>query len=103
MGHQPRDDRWIDNALAFGNSSNRIAQHGNVVDPILEEIADPLWVLLEEPQRVAGIEVLGEDEHSDVRVQSSDLHRRDEPFVDVCRRHPDVGEHDVGLSAPDLT
>ncbi len=46
---------------------------------------------------------MGEDDHGCIRVQPSNLPRRDESFVDVGRRHLDVGEHDVGLSTPDLT
>ena len=42
-----------------------VDQDGDVEDALLEQVADPLGVLLDQPHRVARLDVLGEHEHAD--------------------------------------
>src|SRR5690349_20407280 len=46
---EPRDDRLIDHRLAVVHASQRVDEHSDVEDALLEEIADPLGMLLHEP------------------------------------------------------
>ena len=62
---------------------------------LLEQVADALGRLLEQPQRVARLEVVGEHEHADVGVLAADLLRGDEPVVGVAGRHADVEDRHV--------
>src|SRR5919201_1192797 len=63
---EPGDDRRIDDALALVETAERIGQHGEIRDPLLEQVADASWMLLDEPHRITGIEVMGKDEHADL-------------------------------------
>ena len=58
-----------------GDPLDRGDEVGQVVDPVLEQIADPLCALLQELERVALLDVLGENEHGGLRVLVADLLR----------------------------
>ncbi len=59
-------------------------------------------LVLEQLERVALLDVLGEDEHRRVGVALADLLGRAQPFVGVRRRHLDVHDRDVGAVRADL-
>jgi hypothetical protein len=82
--------------LAVADAAQRIEQHGDVEDALLEQVADVLGVVLEQPDRVAGLDVLGQHEHSRGGVLRADPLRRDETLVAVCRWHADVDDGGVG-------
>ena len=81
--------------LALGDPAQRVDEHRDVEDALLEQVADALGVLLEQPQRVARLDVLGEHQHADVGVLGADPLRRDQALVGVGRRHPDVDDRGV--------
>jgi hypothetical protein len=66
---EPSDDRQVDHHLAFGQALERFDEDGSVADSVLEEITEPLGVLLEELHRVRRLHVLLEQENGDVRVE----------------------------------
>ena len=53
MGEQPRDDRRVDDALAFGDPVQRVREDRDVRYPLLQQVPDPLGVLLEQTERLA--------------------------------------------------
>lgn len=61
-----RENRRIDHGLAFRDSAERVDEDRDGVDTLLQQVADPLGVLLEQPHRVARLDVLREDEHPDL-------------------------------------
>ena len=95
--HEPRHDRRVDHALPVDDPPQRVDEHGDVEDPLLQQVADALRMVLEQPHRVGRLEVLRENEHADPRVLRADACRRPEPFVGVRGRHPDVDDRDVRL------
>ena len=92
---EARDDRRVDDGLALGDPTQRVDEHGNVEDALLEQVADALGMLFEQPQRVAGLDVLGEDEDADIGVLGADPLGGDEALVGVRRRHADVDDRGV--------
>ena len=75
------------------SASTRIA---NVEDPFLEEVTDPLRVVLDEAHGVAGLDVLREDEYADCAMFRPDRLGGDETLVHVRGRHPNVDDCRVG-------
>ena len=75
--------------------SQRVDEHGDVRDALLEQVAGALGVLLEQAHRVARLEVVREHEHADLGMRAADLLRGDEALVGVRRRHRDVDDRDV--------
>src|SRR5947208_2419803 len=59
-------------------------------------------MLLEQAHGVARLDVLGKDEHADVRVLVPDPLCGDQPLVGVGRRHADVDDRRVGSGKPDV-
>ena len=47
------DDRRVEDALAFVDPPQRVDEHGDVGDALLEQVAGALGVLLEQAHRVA--------------------------------------------------
>ena len=66
-GREPRDDRRVDHGLAVGDPPQRVDEDRDVEDALLEQVADALGMLLEQPHRVARLDVLREHEHADAR------------------------------------
>ena len=97
-GDEPRDDRRIDHALALADPPQRVGEHGDIRDALLQQVAGPLGHLLQQPHRVVRLQVMREHEHPDLRVAAADLLRGHQPVVGVGRRHADV--HDGDLRAP---
>ena len=82
---RPGDDRRVDHALALVHARERVGQHAHAGHAFLEQVADPAWVVLDQPHRVMRLEVVGQDEHPDVRVRRADFLGGDEAFVGVGR------------------
>ena len=100
---EARDDRRVDDRLSVGDPPQRVDEDRDVEDALLEQVADPLRVLLEQPQRVARLDVVREEEHADRRdARCADLLRGDEALVGVRRRHADVDDRDVRPLEADL-
>jgi len=78
-------------------AGERVGQHANAGDAFLQQVSDPARVLLDQPHRVARLEVVGEDEHPDAWIRGPDFLGRDESFVGVGGRHLDVDNRDVGV------
>jgi hypothetical protein len=55
----------------------------DVEDAFLEQVADPFGMFLDQPHGVTRLDVLGEDEHPDIRMLGADLLGGDEAFVGV--------------------
>ena len=73
-----------------------------VVDAILEEVADAARAVGDEPQGERRLDVLRQDEDADLRaVLGADRLRGPEALVGVGRRHPDVDDRDVGVVLAD--
>ena len=98
---KPRDDRRIDDGLPLAQPPQRVDERGRIVDAVLEQVAGPLGVILEQPHREARLDVLREHEHADRRVELTDALRRDDPLVGVRRRHADVDDRAIGLGRRD--
>ena len=58
VGHQLVDDRPVDDALTGPHALHGVDQLLDAAHPLLEEVADTLGALLDESQRVFGLEVL---------------------------------------------
>src|SRR5439155_10033234 len=69
----------------------------HVDDPLLQEVSDTVDTVSQQVEGVATVEVRGEHDHSDFGVFAPNPYGRIDPFLCVCRWHPDVGEHDVWL------
>jgi hypothetical protein len=65
-------------------------------DALLEQIADALGVLLEQPHRLAGLDILRQEQDADVGVVGADPLRGHQALVDVRRWHADV-DRGIGL------
>ena len=63
--------------------SQRVDEDSDVGDALLEEVAGALGMLLEQPHRVARLDVVREDEHADGRMRGADLLRSDEALIGV--------------------
>ena len=99
---EPGDDRWVDHAFAFVQASERVGEQREIRDAFFEQVANPGWVLLDQPHCVAGVEVVREDEHSGLWVCGADLVGGDETLVGVGGWHLDVDDRDIGSCELDL-
>ena len=98
---QVRHDRRVDDALARRDATHRIDDHAAVGHALLEQVADPRRVLLDQAHRVADVEVLRQHEDAGRRVLGTDPLRRDQALVGVRRRHLDVDHRHIGLGELD--
>lgn len=76
LGDEAGDELGIDHAVAVGHSPHVANEGGQVGDSVLEEVAHASVELGHEPHGVVGLDVLGEQEHANVRARPADLHRR---------------------------
>ena len=95
-------DGRIERRAAVRDAAHGRAELLEVGDPVLEEVADALGARLEQRHRVAGLDVLREEQDADVGMPLADLARCDEPLVGVRRRHADVDHGDVRLVHRDV-
>src|SRR6266545_886639 len=67
-----RDEGRIDDGLARGDALERSDEVADVEHTVLQQIADPLAGAVEKPERVFGLDVLREQQHSDLRETAAD-------------------------------
>ena len=95
-------DGGVEGRTAVRDPSDGRAELLEVGDAILQQIPDPLGARLEQRHRIAGLDVLREEEDADPGMRVADLLRRPQPLVGVRRRHPDVDDRDIGLVHGDM-
>lgn len=93
--HQPGDDRRVDDALAVGDPLQRFGEHSDIGNPLFEQVPDAFGDLGEQLHRVPRLEVVGEDEHTDLGVVAPNLLGGDDALIGVCRRHLDVDDDGI--------
>ena len=92
---QPRHDRRVEHALALGDPAQRVGQHGDVGDALLEQVAD---AARDGPRAGAWRSATRGSATGPGRrrgVAVADLLRGDEALVGMRRRHLDVDDGDV--------
>ena len=67
-----------------------------VGDALLEQVRPPFRAPLEQRERVGRIRVLAQDDDADRRTGVPEREGGPHAFVGPRRRHPDVGDDDVG-------
>src|SRR5439155_14366412 len=93
--NEASDDRGIDHRLSVADPPQCVHENCDVEDALLEQVADPLWMVLEQADCVARLNVMREDEHADLGMLCPDLLRGEEALVRVRRRHADVDDRSV--------
>ena len=99
--HQGVDDVRVDDALAATHRLQRRHQVLDVGDPLLEQVAAPGAAPGHQGQRSLGVGVLGQHDDPELGVGATEALGGADALVGVRGRHPDVGEHDVGLLLAD--
>ena len=94
-GEQLRDDFGIERAAARGHPVQRVEELGDVRDPVLEQVADPLRAPGDQLGGVPLLDPLGQDEHAGVRPAVPDHQGRAQALVGEGGRHPDVDDDRV--------
>ena len=97
---ETRDDRRVDHAFSLGDPTEGVDENGNVEYALLEQVADPLWMVLDQPQRVAWLDVVGEKQHANIGVLGPDRLGGTEALIGVRRRHANVDDGGVGPFQP---
>ena len=97
--HELRDHLGIDRGATLRHPPNGVAEPLKVGHPILQQVPGAAGAVPEEIHRMLGLDVLGQDEHPDLRMLCADRLRRDQTLGRVCRRHPDVDDGYVGETA----
>src|SRR5215207_3925037 len=93
---QQLHDLRVDGRAAPRNAADRFGQVAGAEDPVLEQVAHAVRPVGQEVERVAGLDVVGEDQDSHgVPVSGADLPGGVQPLHRVRRRHPDVEDSDV--------
>ena len=104
IGDSLRLDRATSVSTTFGSTIepplgdllDREEQLVGIGNALLQEIGPPLRTLIEQRERVAVFGELRQHDHPDRRVLLAQLGRGADAFVRPGRRHPDVGQDDVG-------
>ena len=68
MLHELRYDRWIEDTFAFGYPPERIDEHLDVGNSLLEQVAEPSQLIGEQSFGVAGFQILAEQNHGSFRI-----------------------------------
>ena len=96
------DDLRIDHRSPARDPADGLAEVVQVLDAILEQVADATRPIGHEAHGEGRLDVLREDEDADVgAVLGADRLRRPEALVGVGRRHPDVDDRHVRSMAAD--
>ncbi len=98
---QRLDDLGVDHRTARGDGPQCLDDLLQVGDPFLQQVPQPAGALLEQVDGVGVLGVLGQDDDPDARVLGTDPAGGVDPLRGPRRRHPDVGEHDVGAVLAD--
>ena len=77
------------------DTPNGIGEAGHVAHPLLEQVPDAATAR-QQVEGVARLEVLGEDQHTDLGESGPDLERSTQALDGVGGRHADVHHHDIG-------
>jgi len=80
------DDGRVDHGLALGDPAERIQEDHDVEDAVFEQVADSFGMLLEQPHRVVGLDILREKKHADVRMFRANFERWVKPNGSHARR-----------------
>jgi len=91
------DDFRVDDGAALRNGAHGADELLDVVDALLQQVRAPLAPALEERQRVARVGVLAQHDDADPRMRLAQDVGCADALVGPGRRHPDVGDDDVGL------
>jgi hypothetical protein len=96
--HELGDDLWVDDGATAGDPPDRIGEIVEVVNAVLEQVADAACTIGDQAQGEGRLDVLRQNEDPDARaVLGADRLRGAEALVRVGRRHPDVDDRDIGL------
>ena len=100
--HELRDDLRIDHGAAPSDPPDGVGEVVEVLDPILEEIADPAGPVRNESHREGRLDVLRKDQDPDRRAMlGSDSLGSAKTFVRMRRRHPDIDDGHIGAMLVD--
>src|SRR5262245_23664689 len=92
---QVAHDVGVEHGAAVGHPVNRIDQCRDVDDMVLQQVAEPLRVVLRESSGVAALQRLRQQQDAEAVVLLAQLRRRASALVREARRHPDVDQRDV--------
>ena len=95
------DDRSVDHAFPGCDPFQSVDQLLDASDPFLHQISDSPRLLVDESQRVLGLEVLRQNEDGGLWIARADLTGGAEPLVSMRRRHPNVDDGDVRTEVAD--
>src|SRR5262249_51868371 len=88
-------DARVDDRLAGGDAAQGVGDGGDLEHPLLQQISHAVRSVLDQAQRVAGLDVLRQEQHADRWQFLTDLFGGDESLVGERRRHPDVDDDGV--------
>ena len=89
------DHLGVDHRTAAGNRADGVDQLAPLGEPLLEQVGPALGPAVEQAQRVAGLDVLRQNDDADIWVAGAQFGCRPDPLVGAGRRHADVGQHDI--------
>src|SRR4051812_3553450 len=92
---QCRDDDRIEGRATCCNSFDGADELVEIADPIFQQVADALGGIREQLHRKSELDVLRQHEDAHRWMARSDLERRAQALVVVCRWQPDVDDRDV--------
>jgi hypothetical protein len=93
------DDRGVQDRASVPDAVDAGGELVEVGYALLEQVPDAVGPGGEQLERVAGVDVLGEDQDSDRRPSLADDLGSAQSFVGVRRWHPDVDDRHVRLGA----
>ncbi len=70
--------------VSVGEAAQRVDHVRDIENAFLEKIADPFGMFFEQPHGVVRLDVLGENQHANVRVLCADLLGGDQALVGMC-------------------
>ena len=95
-GEQRLDHQRVEDGTATSHLSQCADQLVQIADSLLEQVAPPGHAIAQQVEGVVLLDVLREDDDTDLGMLGVDPSCRLDALVRVRRRHPDVGEHRVG-------
>ena len=98
---QRGDDLAVQRGAAAGDAVTASRKRAHLADALLEQVADPALARRQQLAGVDRLDVLGEDQHGQVRVAAARLERGADPLVGERRRQAHVDDGQVRLVAGD--
>jgi PAS domain S-box-containing protein len=89
------DDLRIDHRSTRSNRTDRISQLTGLGDPLLEQVRPSRDAVLQQRDGMTRLVVLAQHHHPGRRMAAPNVDRGADAFVGICRRHADIGDHDV--------